>query len=342
MNKEFLAALEQVEKEKGIDKEVLIEAIETALLSAYKKQFGNNNECRGVVNRKTGDMGVYMVKTVVTEVENPNSEISFAEAQKISTQYAVGDECEVNVMPQTFGRIAAQTAKQVVVQRIREAERQNVCNEFSEKKGKLVSGHVQRIDYIKNNVMIRVGNEDALISGNEQTPGEKLNPGEEVMLFVMDVKDDTRGLQIVLSRSHPGLVKELFKREVPEIADGTVEIKSIAREPGSRTKIAVYSNNPDVDSIGACVGAKGMRVSNILRELRGEKIDIINYSEDPEKYITAALSPATASGITVNAEEKSCSVTVPENQLSLAIGKEGQNARLAAKLTGWKIDIKSE
>lgn len=342
MNKEFLTALELVEKEKGIEKDVLIEAIESALLSAYKKQFGNVNECRGVVNRKTGDMGVYMVKTVVSEVEDPNLEISLAEAQKLSTQYSVGDECEVNVMPQTFGRIAAQTAKQVVVQRIREAERQNVCNEFSEKKGKLVSGHVQRIDHLKNNIMVRIGNEDAVIGEKEQTPGEKLIPGEEITLFVMDVKDDTRGLQIILSRSHPGLVKELFKREVPEIADGTVEIKSIAREPGSRTKIAVYSNNSDVDSIGACVGPKGMRVSNILSELRGEKIDIITYSEDPAEYITSALSPATASGITVNAEEKSCSVTVPESQLSLAIGKEGQNARLAAKLTGWKIDIKSE
>lgn len=341
MNKEFLAALEQVEKEKGIDKEVLIEAIESALLSAYKKQFGSNNECRGVVNRKTGDMGVYMIKTVVSEVEDPTLEISLSDAQQISSQYMVGDECEVNVMPKTFGRIAAQTAKQVVVQRIREAERQNVCNEFSEKKGKLVSGHVQRIDHLRNNVMIRVGNEDAVISGNEQTPDEKLTPGEEVMLFVMDVKDDTRGLQIVLSRSHPGLVKELFKREVPEIADGTVEIKAIAREAGSRTKIAVFSNNADVDPIGACVGAKGMRVANILSELRGEKIDIITYSEDPAAYITSALSPATASSIEVNAEEKSCSVLVPENQLSLAIGKEGQNVRLAAKLTGWKIDIKS-
>ncbi len=342
MNKEFLAALEQVTKEKGIEKEVLIEAIESALLSAYKKQFGNVSECRGVVNQKTGDMGVYMIKRVVLEVEDPMTEITLEEAQKISVKYTVGDECEVNVMPASFGRIAAQTAKQVVVQRIREAERQNVSNEFSEKKGKLVSGFVQRIDPQRNNVMVRVGNEDAVIGSNEQIPGERLNPGEEILLFVMDVKDDARGLQIILSRSHPGLVKELFKREVPEIADGTVEVKAIAREPGSRTKIAVFSNNPDVDSIGACVGTKGMRVSNILKELRGEKVDIITYSEDPAEYITAALAPATVTGIVVEEEEKSCRVTVPESQLSLAIGKEGQNARLAAKLTGWKIDIKSE
>lgn len=342
MNKEFLAALEQVEQEKGISRDILIEAIESALLSAYKKQFGSANECRGVVNRKTGDMGVFMIKRVVSEVENPESEISLADAQQLSSRYTVGDEVEVNVMPKSFGRIAAQTAKQVVVQRIREAERENISNEFSEKKGKLVTGYVQRIDLQRNNVMVRIGNEDAVLSEKEQVPGERLNPGEEIVLFVMDVRDDARGLQIILSRSHPGLVKELFKREVPEIADGTVEIKAISREAGSRTKIAVYSNNPDVDPIGSCVGARGMRVSGILKELKGEKIDIISYNEDPAEYITAALAPATVSSIDINAAEKSCSVRVPESQLSLAIGKEGQNARLAAKLTGWKIDIKSE
>lgn len=342
MNKEFLAALEQVEKEKGISQDILIEAIESALLSAYKKQFGSANECRGVVNRKTGDMGVFMVKRVVSEVENPSEEISLEDAQQLSSRYTVGDEVEVNVMPKTFGRIAAQTAKQVVVQRIREAERENISNEFSEKKGKLVTGYIQRIDYARNNIMVRVGNEDAVLGANEQVAGERFNPGEEIVLYVMDVRDDARGLQIVLSRSHPGLVKELFKREVPEIADGTVEIKAIAREAGSRTKIAVFSNNSDVDPIGSCVGARGIRVSGILKELKGEKIDIISYSEDPAEYITAALSPAAVSSIDINAQEKSCSVKVPENQLSLAIGKEGQNARLAAKLTGWKIDIKSE
>ena len=342
MNKEFLAALEQVEQEKGISQDILIEAIESALLSAYKKQFGSANECRGVVNRKTGDMGVFMVKKVVSEVTDPETEISFEDAQEISSRYTVGDEVEVNVMPKTFGRIAAQTAKQVVVQRIREAERENISNEFSEKKGKLINGYIQRNDQKHGNVMVRVGNEDAVLSKSEQVPGERLNPGEEIVLYVMDVRDDARGLQIVLSRSHPGLVKELCKREVPEIADGTGEINAISREAGSRTKIAVFSNNKDVDPIGSCVGARGIRVSGILKELKGEKIDIISYSDDPAEYITAALAPATVTAIEINENEKSCSVKVPESQLSLAIGKEGQNARLAAKLTGWKIDIKSE
>lgn len=342
MNKEFLLALEAVGKEKGIDKEFLIEAIETALLSAYKREFNLSTEVRGVVNRKTGEMGVYALKTVVDEVANPDVEISLADASKISKHYQTGDEIEVNVMPKTFGRIAAQTAKQVIVQRIREAERSIACNEFSEKKGEILLGLVQRIEQgPNNNIMIEIGTQEAILTQNEQVPGEAIRPGEKIYLYVMDVKDDARGLQIVLSRSHPGLVKRLFEKEVPEIADGTVEIKGISREPGSRTKIAVYSNNKDVDAIGSCVGPKGMRVSNILNELRGEKIDIITYSEDPAEYVTQALSPATVTDITVNAEEKTCQVIVPESQLSLAIGKEGQNVRLAAKLTGWKIDIKS-
>lgn len=341
MNKEFLNALEAVSSDKGIDKEVLIDAIETALLSAYKKQFAHSEDLRGVVNRKNGEMGVYAVRTVVEEVAEPDKEISLADALKMSKKYQVGDEVEVNVMPKTFGRIAAQTAKQVIVQRIREAEREIACNEFSEKKGEIVLGLVQRIDQLRNNIMIEIGSQEAILAKSEQTPGEKIRAGEKIYLYVMDVKDDARGLQIVLSRSHPGLVKRLFEKEVPEINDGTVEIKGISREAGSRTKIAVFSNNKDVDAIGSCVGPKGMRVSNILNELRGEKVDIINYSEDPKEYITQALSPAEVESVSVNLEEKSCEVIVPESQLSLAIGKEGQNARLAAKLTGWKIDIKS-
>ena len=342
MNKEFLNALEAVSKDKGIDKEFLIEAIETALLSAYKREFNQVGEVRGIVNRKTGEMGVYAVKKVVTKVEDPDMEVSVEEALKVNKHYQEGDEIEVNVMPKTFGRIAAQTAKQVIVQRIREAEREIACNEFSEKKGEILLGLVQRIEQgPRNNIMIEIGTQEAILTQSEQVPSENIRPGEKIYLYVMDVKDDTRGLQIVLSRSHPGLVKRLFEKEVPEINDGTVEIKGIAREAGSRTKIAVYSNNKDVDAIGSCVGPKGMRVSNILNELRGEKIDIITYSENPEEYIVQALSPATVDKITVNEEEKTCQVIVPENQLSLAIGKEGQNARLAAKLTGWKIDIKS-
>lgn len=342
MNKEFLNALEAVAKEKGIDKELLIDAIETALLSAYKREFQNAGEVRGIVNRKNGEMGVYMVKTVVDEVENPETEISFAEASKINKHYQTGDEIEINVMPKTFGRIAAQTAKQVIVQRIREAERAIACNEFSEKKGEILLGLVQRIEQGPHkNIMIEIGTQEAILAQGEQVPSENIRPGEKIYLYVMDVKDDARGLQIVLSRSHPGLIKRLFEKEVPEIADGTVEIKGISREAGSRTKIAVFSTNKDVDPVGSCVGPKGMRVSNILNEIRGEKIDIIVYSEDPKEYVTAALSPAKVLDVVVLDEEKSCQVTVPESQLSLAIGKEGQNVRLAAKLTGWKIDIKS-
>ncbi|MBE7029329.1 MAG: transcription termination/antitermination protein NusA [Ruminococcaceae bacterium] len=342
MNKEFLAALEAVANEKSIDKELLIDAIETALLSAYKREFTQTGEIRGIVNRKTGEMGVYALKKVVEKVEDPSLEISFEEASKINKHYQVGDEIEINVMPKTFGRIAAQTAKQVIVQRIREAERTIACNEFSEKKGEILLGLVQRIEQGPHkNIMIEIGTQEAILAQGEQTPGENIRPGEKIYLYVIDVKDDARGLQIVLSRSHPGLIKRLFEKEVPEIQDGTVEIKGISREAGSRTKIAVFSNNKDVDPVGSCVGPKGMRVSNILNELRGEKIDIIVYNEDPEQYITQALSPAKVLEVSINEEEKSCQVLVPESQLSLAIGKEGQNVRLAAKLTGWKIDIKS-
>ncbi len=342
MNKEFLKALDAVSQEKGIDKELLIDAIETALLSAYKKEFTHTGELRGIVNRKNGEMGVYALKTVVEKVEDPMVEIAYEEASAINKHYQIGDEIEINVMPKTFGRIAAQTAKQVIVQRIREAERAIACSEFSEKKGEIVLGMVQRIDQGNhNNIMIEIGTQEAILSVREQAPGENFRPGEKIYIYVMEVKDDARGLQIVLSRSHPGLIKRLFEKEVPEIADGTVEIKGISREAGSRTKIAVYSNNKDVDPVGACVGPKGMRVANILNEIRGEKIDIIVYSEDPKEYITQALSPAKVLEVNVSDEEKSCQVMVPESQLSLAIGKEGQNVRLAAKLTGWKIDIKS-
>ena len=353
MNSEFLAALDQVEKDKGISKEILIEAIENALLFAYKKEHDQRDwerreaeaapvEYRGFVNRETGDMGVYPTKTVVEEVADPVSEISIDDARRLSKSLSVGDTCEVNVMPRSFGRIAAQTAKQVVVQRIREAEREIICNEYTEKKGDIIQGLIQRVEKgTKNNVMMEIGRVEAMLIPSEQVPTEKYVPGEKMYLYVVDVKDDQKGTQIVISRTHPGLVKRLFEMEVPEIADGTVEIKAISREAGSRSKIAVFSNNKDVDAIGACVGAKGMRVANVLKELRGEKVDIINYSENPVEYITAALAPSKVLRVEVFEEEKSCMVEVPEEQLSLAIGKEGQNARLAAKLTGWKIDIKS-
>lgn len=341
MNTEFLEALDMVEKDKGISKDILIEAIESALLSAFKKEYSTNAECEAVVDRATGEMGIYAKKTVVEEVEDPFSEISLEDAKKINAKYSLGDTCEVNMMPKTFGRIAAQTAKQVVVQRIREAERNIIFNEYSEKKGDLISGLVQRVERSGvSNVMVEIGRLETILLPSEQIPGEVYRPNTTMKFYIVDVKDDGKGPQIVISRTHPGLVKRLFEAEVPEIASGVVEIKGISREAGSRSKIAVRSNDPNVDPIGACIGPKGMRVSAILDELNNEKIDIVNYSEVPEEYITAALAPAKVIRVEC-AGEKSYSVTVPTSQLSLAIGKEGQNARLAARLTGYKIDIKS-
>lgn len=341
MNTEFLEALDMVEKDKGISKDILIEAIESALLSAFKKEYSTNVECEAVVNRSTGEMGIYAKKTVVEEVEDPFSEISLEDAKKINAKLSLGDTCEVNMMPKTFGRIAAQTAKQVVVQRIREAERNIIFNEYSEKKGDLISGLVQRVERSGvSNVMVEIGRLETILLPSEQIPGEVYRPNSTMKFYIVDVKDDGKGPQLVISRTHPGLVKRLFEAEVPEIANGVVEIKGISREAGSRSKIAVYSNDSNVDPIGACIGPKGMRVSAILDELNNEKIDIVNYSEVPEEYITAALAPAKVLSVECVAD-KSYSVTVPDSQLSLAIGKEGQNARLAARLTGYKIDIKS-
>ena len=341
MNTEFLEALDMVEKDKGISKDILIEAIESALLSAFKKEYSTNAECEAVVDRATGAMGIYAKKTVVEEVGDPFTEISLEDAKRISAKYSLGDTCEVNMMPKTFGRIAAQTAKQVVVQRIREAERNIIFNEYSEKKGDLISGLVQRVERSGvSNVMVEIGRLETILLSSEQIPGEVYRPNSTMKFYIVDVKDDGKGPQIVISRTHPGLVKRLFEAEVPEISSGVVEIKGISREAGSRSKISVWSNDPNVDPIGACIGPKGMRVSAILDELNNEKIDIVNYSEVPEEYITAALAPAKVIQVDYVAE-KSYSVTVPASQLSLAIGKEGQNARLAARLTGYKIDIKS-
>jgi len=340
MSYELMHALQQLEKEKGIDKATLIEAIEAALVSAYKRNFGSTQNVDIQIDRESGDVQVFAMKKIVAVPKDPLTEISIEEAKSIEPTLEEGDIVEIEVTPRKFGRIAAQTAKQVVVQRIREAERDIIFEEFYNKENDIVTGIVQRME--KRNVIIDLGKAEALLTPNEQTPGEVYNFNDRLKVYVVDVKRTTKGPSILVSRTHPGLVKRLFELEVPEIYDGIVEIKAIAREAGSRTKIAVFSREEDVDPVGACVGQKGTRVQAIVDELRGEKIDIIKWSSNPEEFISSSLSPAKVIRVDLNEEEKSAKVIVPDYQLSLAIGKEGQNARLAAKLTGWKIDIKSE
>ena len=341
-NKELLEALKQIEKEKGISKEILLEAIENSLLAACKNQYGKADNIKVMVDRETGAFNVYAEKEIVDEVEDEVVQITLAEA---SLKYprkklAVGDVINIEVTPKNFGRIAAQKAKQVVVQKIREEERKAIYNEYCTKERDIITGVVQR--YQGNNVNINLGKIDAILTENEQIRGEHFRPTERVKVYVLKVEDTNRGPRITVSRTHPELVKRLFEAEVTEVRDGTVEIKSISREAGARTKMAVYSNDPNVDPVGACVGVNGVRVNAIVDELRGEKIDIINWSEDPATLIENALSPAKVVSVNVDTEEKSARVIVPDYQLSLAIGREGQNARLAARLTGYKIDIKSE
>ncbi len=340
MNVEFTEALEQIEKDKGVSKDILIEAVEAALISSYKRNFGSAQNVRVEINQKTGDVNVYSQKTITDDVKDDLLEIHIDDAKKSNLNYDIGDVFESKVTPRNFGRIAAQTAKQVVVQRIREAERGIVYDDFINRESEIITGEVSRVS--RGNVYISLGRTEAILGPNEQIPNEEYEHGDRLKCYIMEVKKTTKGPQILLSRTHPNLVKRLFELEVPEIHDGTVEIKSISREAGSRTKIAVDSKDPNVDSVGACVGPKGVRVQTIVDELKGEKIDIIKYSDDPEIFIASSLSPAKVIECKVNMEEKSAKVIVPDYQLSLAIGKEGQNARLAAKLTGWKIDIKSE
>jgi len=340
MSADLIFALEQLEREKGLNKEVIIEAIEAALISAYRKNFGSSQNVRIHFDRTTGEIKVFALKKVTERPQNEMVEISLENAHKINKRLQIGDICEIEVTPRKFGRIAAQTAKQVIVQRIREAERGIILEEFTSKENDIITGIVQRVE--RNNVIIDVGRTEGILPPSEQTPGEEYKFNDRLKLYVTEVKKTTKGPQVMLSRTHPGLIKRLFELEVPEIHDGIVEIKSIAREPGSRTKISVYSKDTNVDPVGACVGQKGTRVQAIVDELRGEKIDIIKWSSNPEEYISSSLSPAKVIQVSINEEEKSAKVTVPDFQLSLAIGKEGQNARLAAKLTGWKIDIKSE
>lgn len=342
MNKEFIRAIEDLEKEKHISKEILLEAIESALVSAYKKNYGTSQNVRVDINEETGDINVYMRMDVVSDedFEDDLTQITLEEAMEIDPRYEVGDVVEYQVTPRDFGRIAAQTAKQVVVQRIREAERGMVFDNFITRQGEIVTGTVQRVS--NETLFINVGNTEGILSPNEQVPGEHYNINDRLKVYIMDVRKSNKGPQVFLSRSHPGLVKRLFELEVPEIEDGTVEIKGIAREAGSRTKMAVYTQFENVDPVGACVGTRGNRVQAIVDELHGEKIDIITWSEDPEVLIANVLSPSKVEKVIIpNPEEKSAIVVVPDYQLSLAIGKEGQNVRLAARVSGWKIDIKS-
>ncbi|NLV69872.1 MAG: transcription termination/antitermination protein NusA [Clostridiales bacterium] len=339
MNKEFIQAVEDLEREKSISKDLLIEAIESALVSAYKKNYGTSQNVRVNIDRENGDIDVFMRKDIVEEVLDPFVEVNVEEAKEIDPEYEIGDIIEYQVTPMDFGRIAAQTAKQVVVQRIRETERGMIYDDYINRQTEVVTGVVQRISNDK--VFVNMGRAEGILNGNEQIPGEKYRVNQRLKVYVMDVKKTTKGPQVFLSRTHPGLVKRLFELEVPEIQDGIVEIKSISREAGSRTKIAVCTYDENVDPVGACVGTRGNRVQAVVEELSGEKIDIITWSEEPGKLISSALSPAKVEMVLIDEDEKAATVVVPDFQLSLAIGKEGQNVRLAAKLCGWKIDIKS-
>ncbi|MDZ5473440.1 transcription termination factor NusA [Bacillus sp. 31A1R] len=340
MSSELLDALMLLEKEKGISRNVIIEAIEAALISAYRRNFNQAQNVRIDLNLGTGTMRVFARKEVVDEVFDPRLEISIADAQQINPNYTIEDVVELEVTPKDFGRIAAQTAKQVVTQRVREAERGIIYSEFIDREEDIMTGIVQRLD--SKFIYVSLGKIEAILPANEQMPNERYKPHDRIKVFITKVEKTTKGPQIFVSRTHPGLLKRLFEIEVPEIYDGTVEIKSVAREAGDRSKISVHSDNPEVDPVGACVGPKGTRVQAVVNELKGEKIDIVKWSEDPVVFVANALSPSKVLDVMVNEEEKATTVIVPDYQLSLAIGKRGQNARLAAKLTGWKIDIKSE
>ena len=340
MNTELLEALEQIEKEKDISKETLLEAIENSLLTACKNHFGKADNVKVNIDPVTCQFSVYAEKTVVENVEDDVTEISLEKAREIDSKYELGDIVNVEIKSKEFGRIATQNAKNVILQKIREEERKVLFNQYYAKEKDVVTGVVQR--YLGRNVSINLGKVDAILNENEMVKGEVFKPTERIKVYILEVKDTTKGPRILVSRTHPELVKRLFESEVTEVRDGIVEIKCIAREAGSRTKIAVWSNDPDVDPVGACVGMNGARVNAIVNELRGEKIDVINWNENPAILIENALSPAKVVAVLADPEEKTAKVVVPDYQLSLAIGKEGQNARLAARLTGFKIDIKSE
>ena len=338
MSAELFNLLDEIEEEKGISKDVVLDALESALISAYKKNFGAVEDIN-VKFSDDGDIRIFARKEVVEEVEDRETQISLEDAQKIKGDYKAGDVAEFEVTPDSFGRIAAQTARQVVFQRIREAEREKMVDEYSDRENSIASAIVRKIE--RRNVMLEIDGAESVLMPNEQVKHDNYRVGERYKVFVVEVADSIKGVHVVVSRSHPGLVRCLFELEVPEIAQGIIEFKGISREAGSRSKIAVASTMDNVDPVGTCIGPKGMRVQNVIDELRGEKIDIIRYSDDPAEYVSNALSPADVVSIEVFPENKMCKVVVPESQLSLAIGKEGQNVRLAARLTGWKIDLSS-
>ncbi|MBR6401680.1 MAG: transcription termination/antitermination protein NusA [Firmicutes bacterium] len=340
-SRELIKALDLIEKEKGIDKEVIFEAIEASLVFACKKNYGTSDNIHVDINRETGEIKVFARKEVVEDEYDGFLEIALEDAKLINPAYEIGDFIDFEITPKNFGRISAQTAKQVVVQKIREAEREKIYNEFIQKEREIDTAIVQRTE--RKNVIVALGKYEAVLPLNEQIPGETYNFDDRIKVYIMEVRQTTKGPQITVSRTHYELVKRLFELEMPEVKDGTVEIKSIAREAGSRSKMAVYSQNESVDPVGACVGKNGARVNAVVNELKGEKIDIVPWNEDPKKFIASALNPAEVISVDIiNEEEHSARVVVPDNQLSLAIGKEGQNVRLAAKLTGWKVDIKSQ
>ena len=340
-NKELILALEELEKEKGINKDYVLDAIETALVTAYKRNFNSLENVKVVMDRKTGATHIYSVRTVVKEVENPETEITEEEAIKINPDLKEGDTIDTEIVPRNFGRIAAQTAKQVIIQKLREAEREIVYNEFNERKGEIVSGIVQKAD--KNIVVMDLGKLEGVMPSKEQIPTETYKVNDKIKAYVLKVEKGQKGApQVIVSRSHPDFVRKLLEFEIPEIYEGVIEIKSVSRDPGYRSKVAVYSPDPNIDPVGSCVGQKGVRIQNVINELNGEKIDVIEWNEDPSIYIAASLLPAQILAVDIKEEGKFAQVIVPDNQLSLAIGKSGQNARLAARLTDWKIDIKSE
>lgn len=339
MNHEFIQLIEQISKEKGISKETMIDALQSGMLSAVKKSYGYQN-MKIHIDPKTGKMDLYSVKKIVKEITNPCAEILLEEAKRIDPEKGIEDEIEIRFEFKELGRIAAQTAKQVIFQKVKEAERQIIFDEFKKKEGELVHGIVLKQE--KGAYIIKLGKTEGILPQKEQMPREGFKGGDRIRAYILEVKDSPKGPQIILSRTHPGFVARLFEIEVPEIYEGIIEIKKVVREPGDRAKIGVYSKDHDVDPVGACVGLKGSRIQPIVRELRGEKIDIIPWSEDPRVLISNALSPAVVDKVGINEENKSALVVVPDEQLSLAIGKKGQNVRLAAKLTGWDIDIISE
>ena len=337
--KDFLDALDEIQRTKGIDKEELICAVEAALISAYKKDFKGGQNVKVEIDRESGVLHVYALKNVVEEPQNDMDEIGLQEAKAINASYETGDIAEIAIDPKDFGRVAAQNAKQLILQRIKEAERNLIFDTYFEKKDELVTGIVQRIE--KNDVYVNIGKTEGMMNYLNQVPNEQYFAGMRIRVYISDVIKTNKGPQVVLSRSHPMLIRRLFEFEIPEIYDGTVEIMSIAREAGSRTKIAVFAKQPDIDAVGSCVGHKGTRIQNILNEIGLERIDVVEYSESPMQYIKNALSPATVLEVFVNESARTALVVVDDSQLSLAIGKDGQNVRLAAKLTGWKIDIKN-